>query len=122
MVGAIAGDVVMHEKPVGRGYVSLSPTAEHPWRSGGDDVPVLHAHEFHYSSLDNLPAGTRFAYTMSRGHGIDGGRDGIVYKNLLASYTHLRSSAGCDWPAKFVRFARERRSQHNHWENHSCSR
>jgi cobyrinic acid a,c-diamide synthase len=121
MVGAIAGDVVMHERPVGRGYVALSPTAEHPWRRDGDAVPLLHAHEFHYSSLDNLPAATRFAYAMSRGHGIDGQRDGIVYKNLLASYTHLRSSAGCDWPAKFVRFARNCRAASLPKENAACS-
>ncbi len=121
MVGAIAGDVVMHERPVGRGYVALSPTAEHPWRRDGDEVPLLHAHEFHYSSLDNLPATTRYAYTMSRGHGIDGKRDGIVYKNLLASYTHLRSSAGCDWPAKFVRFARSCLAASRPKENAACS-
>ncbi|MGE5468368.1 MAG: cobyrinate a,c-diamide synthase [Ignavibacteria bacterium] len=105
MVGAIAGDVVMHKKPVGRGYVTLKPTAEHPWRAA-DAVGDLRAHEFHYSSIENLPADTRFAYEMTRGHGVDGTHDGIVYKNLLASYSHLRASAGCEWPAKFVRFVR----------------
>jgi cobyrinic acid a,c-diamide synthase len=107
MVGAIAGDVVMHKKPVGRGYVRLRPTAEHPWRGAepGGEIP---AHEFHYSSIEHLPPGTRYAYEMSRGHGVDGRHDGIVYKNLLASYSHLRATAGCEWPAKFVRFVRER--------------
>jgi cobyrinic acid a,c-diamide synthase len=107
MVGAIAGDVVMHKKPVGRGYVTLMPTAEHPWRAA-DAVGDLRAHEFHYSSIENLPADTRYAYEMTRGHGVDGHRDGIVYKNLLASYSHLRATAGCEWPAKFVRFVRAR--------------
>jgi cobyrinic acid a,c-diamide synthase len=121
MVGAIAADVVMHAKPVGRGYVTLSPTADHPWRAAGETVPVLKAHEFHYSDLENLPDSTRYAYSMSRGHGIDGQRDGIVYKNLLASYTHLRSSAGCDWPAKFVHFARACQTNQNK-EFATCSR
>jgi cobyrinic acid a,c-diamide synthase len=111
MVGAIAGDVVMHPKPVGRGYVMLEPTAEHPWRGPDAEVPLLKAHEFHYSSIEHLPATTRYAYAMKRGHGIDGQRDGIVYKNLLASYTHLRATAGCDWPAKFVRHVRACRQQ-----------
>jgi cobyrinic acid a,c-diamide synthase len=111
MVGAIAGDVVMHPKPVGRGYVMLEPTADHPWRTAGEPVPALRAHEFHYSSLEHLPADTRYAYTMTRGHGIDGQRDGLVYKNLLASYTHLRATAGCDWPAKFVRHIRAAKKQ-----------
>jgi cobyrinic acid a,c-diamide synthase len=33
-------------------------------------------------------------------------RDGIVVKNLLASYTHLRAAGHCDWPARFVGFVR----------------
>ena len=120
MVGAIAGDVVMHEKPVGRGYVVLEPTAEHPWRAPAQTVPTLRAHEFHYSSVENLPAATRYAYAMKRGHGVDGTHDGIVYKNLLASYTHLRATAGCDWPAKFVRHVRAVGQQKSR-ENQRCS-
>jgi cobyrinic acid a,c-diamide synthase len=103
MVGSIAGDISMHAKPVGRGYVILTPGANHPWQSGHADEPQpVHAHEFHYSSLDGLPADTIYAYSMQRGHGIDGQHDGIVQGNLLASYTHLRTSAGCNWPARFV--------------------
>ena len=42
--------------------------------------------------------------------GIEAGeRDGIVVRNLLASYTHLRATGNCDWPARFVEFARSRR-------------
>ena len=33
MVGAIPGDVVMHERPVGRGYVRLAETDAFPWPS-----------------------------------------------------------------------------------------
>jgi cobyrinic acid a,c-diamide synthase len=54
---------------------------------------------------------------MKRGHGIDGSHDGIVYKNLLASYTHLRATSGCDWPAKFVRQVRASQSR----ESQRCS-
>ena len=111
MAGVIPGDVAMHERPVGRGYVILQPTAEHPWREPGTEVPTLHAHEFHYSAISGLPAGTRYAYAMRRGHGIDGERDGIVHRNLLASYTHLRATAGCDWPEKFVRFVRRKKAE-----------
>jgi cobyrinic acid a,c-diamide synthase len=118
MVGAIAGDIVMQDKPVGRGYVRLQPTSAHPWHDGVA-APLINAHEFHYSDIRNLPDNTVFAYDMKRGHGIDGARDGIVYKNLLASYSHLRDTAGCDWPARFVRFVSQ--AQH-HQEPKRCSR
>jgi len=112
MAGAIPGTVLMHEKPVGRGYVVIEPTDLHPWcrppcrPAGADFSQSLHAHEFHYSEIRGLPADTRFAYTVRRGHGTDGQHDGIVRHNLLASYTHLRSTAGCDWPSRFIQFAR----------------
>ena len=106
MAGAIAGDVVMHDKPVGRGYVRLAPTEAHPWVSAGEHPGDLPAHEFHYSSLENLDPATVFAYEVKRGFGVDGARDGIVYRNLLASYTHLRSAGNCAWATRFVAFAR----------------
>jgi cobyrinic acid a,c-diamide synthase len=118
MVGAIAGDIVMQDKPVGRGYVKLQPTAAHPWHGAGE-APVINAHEFHYSDIRNLPAGTRFAYDMKRGHGVDGSHDGIVHKNLLASYTHLRNAGDCSWPARFAAFVRQTMHQK---ESHRCSR
>jgi cobyrinic acid a,c-diamide synthase len=108
MVGAIAGDVVMHERPVGRGYVKLTPTEAHPW--GGRDAlhAEIPAHEFHYSSIDGLTPDTRFAYRVARGFGTDGTSDGIVVNNLLANYAHLRSAGSYDWAARFVGFVRGR--------------
>jgi cobyrinic acid a,c-diamide synthase len=107
MAGVIAADVVMHEKPVGRGYVRLAPTAAHPWVPEGSHPDEIPAHEFHYSSLENIDPATRFAYEVKRGHGADGAHDGIVIRNLLASYTHLRSAGNCNWAARFVGFARQ---------------
>jgi cobyrinic acid a,c-diamide synthase len=56
--------------------------------------------------VQNLAPGLEFAYAVERGYGIDGRHDGIVYKNLLASYAHLRDVAGQRWAARFVQFAR----------------
>ncbi len=107
MVGALPVDVVMHERPVGRGYVELLSTADAPWPGSADAAAqTLRGHEFHYSSLENLPADLKFAYRVQRGHGVDGRRDGIVHRNVLASYSHLRSGAGTDWAARFVGFVR----------------
>jgi len=101
MVGVVPGDVLMHEKPVGRGYVRLKETANFPWPSDTPPSTVM-AHEFHYSSLENLPKNLHYAYEVERGYGIDGQHDGLVYKNLLAAYTHLRSLQGYNWSARFV--------------------
>ena len=105
MVGIIPGDAVMHAKPQGRGYVKLQETADMPW-PGGDAQAVINAHEFHYSCLENLTAQGRFAYRMRRGTGIDGQYDGWIYRNLLASYTHMRDTAQCHWARRFVAFIR----------------
>jgi cobyrinic acid a,c-diamide synthase len=116
MVGVIPGDIRMHPKPVGRGYVILEANESHPWRSAqghgsaaatGSGTALLHAHEFHYSGITELPGDTRYAYAVRRGYGIDGHRDGVLLHRLLASYTHLRATSGCDWPAKFVQHVRD---------------
>lgn len=112
MVGALPVDVRMNERPVGRGYVQLKTTDNFPWPPSADnDTPAAHVnlrgHEFHYSSLENLADDLKFAYTVTRGHGIDGSHDGMVYHNVLASYAHLRSGAGSDWANQFVTFVRD---------------
>lgn len=107
MVGALPVDVVMHARPVGRGYVHLRETGDGPWASApAGDAGLLRAHEFHYSSVENLPADARFAYTVERGHGIDGRHDGLVHRNLLASYAHLRDVGANRWARRFVAFVR----------------
>jgi cobyrinic acid a,c-diamide synthase len=112
MAGALAADVVMHARPVGRGYVHLRETDACPWPSRA--AGTIRAHEFHHSTLINVDPALRYAYRVERGHGIDGERDGIVYRNTLASYAHLRSVAGNDWPARFVAFARAVRDRQHH--------
>ena len=107
MVGAIPADILMHERPVGRGYVHLRETGCGLWPRPPTEQPALiHAHEFHYSSVENLAPDAQFAYGVERGHGIDGRHDGIVHKNLLASYSHLRDVAGNHWTQRFVEFVR----------------
>jgi cobyrinic acid a,c-diamide synthase len=109
MAGALPADVLMHERPVGRGYVEMETTGDAPWPARGAAPQGLHGHEFHYSSLENLAPEQKFAYRVIRGHGVDGRHDGIVHRNVLASYAHLRSGAGSDWTAQFIAFVRSHR-------------
>ncbi|HLP99340.1 MAG TPA: cobyrinate a,c-diamide synthase [Sideroxyarcus sp.] len=111
MVGAIPGDVTMHAKPIGRGYVHLQEDEAHPWPRPATPAKQIKAHEFHYSSLENLPPDSRFAYHVARGHGITGERDGLMVHNLLASYTHLRTIGSCYWATRFVAFVRRCKEQ-----------
>ena len=115
MAGAIPGDVVMHKAPQGRGYVRLKETGGNPWPAlgvgGGGPGTVIPAHEFHYSSLENLEGDPIFAYEVLRGTGIDGRHDGLVIGNLLASYAHLRHVEGNRWAQRFVAFVRRCRDQ-----------
>lgn len=106
MVGAIPAETEMNAKPVGRGYIELEATADHPWWPAGTR---LRGHEFHYSSLTGLPDDHKFAWAMRRGHGIDGRHDGFRQANLLAGYAHLRSIPGqplSNWAVAFLAFAR----------------
>jgi cobyrinic acid a,c-diamide synthase len=112
MVGAIPGDTVMHERPQGRGYVRLAPTAAHPWAASAAPAGEIRAHEFHYSSLEQLESPTPYAFEVRRGTGIDGSHDGYFRDNLLACYTHQRTTRSNRWTEQFLRFVADRRSRH----------
>ena len=110
MVGVIAADTVMHERPQGRGYVKLHETGKSPWPRATGSVVEIRAHEFHYSTLENVAGDLEYAYDVTRGTGIDGRHDGIVYRNVLACYTHMRDVGGNHWTARFVEFIRRHRA------------
>ncbi|MCK5813248.1 MAG: hydrogenobyrinic acid a,c-diamide synthase (glutamine-hydrolyzing) [Cocleimonas sp.] len=103
MVGVIPAETTMHEKPQGRGYVKLEETEDMLW-AGQSTCSLIQAHEFHYSKLNNLKKKGKFAFRVLRGTGITGDEDGWVYKNLLASYTHMRDTNRYHWAKRFVDF------------------
>ncbi len=105
MVGALPCEVEMTAKPQGHGYVVAEVESENPFFSPGT---VLRGHEFHNSRLisvsaENLPMTT---YHLSRGKRLGNNRDGIIYHNVLASYTHLHVGGAPDWASGLVRKAR----------------
>jgi cobyrinic acid a,c-diamide synthase len=99
----------MKAYPQGRGYVFMRETGEGLWPlldSSGKPT-TFYAHEFHYSKAINLPSDLKFAYQVLRGHGLDGNHDGIIYKNTLACYVHLRDVENNRWAQRFVEFVRK---------------
>ncbi len=101
MVGALSCDVVIRHKPKGHGYMTLEPTGLNPWLSAGAGI---RAHEFHYGEVVNN-AHTQYAFRVTRGAGIDGKHDGIVYKNVTAGFAHLHALGTPLWARDFVNFA-----------------
>lgn len=110
MVGVIPGDIIMHERPQGRGYVRLGETPRLPWPDTQPQVEFS-AHEFHYSSLENITEPLSFGLDVRRGTGIDGKHDGIVINNLVASYCHIRDTRQHRWARRFVDFVRLHRQR-----------
>lgn len=101
MVGVIPSEINLSERPEGHGYVVAKVIDENPLFPVG---LTIRGHEFHHSSLlpiDDL----QFAYQIRRGKGITGQKDGIVYKNLFASYVHLHALGTPEWAKSFVTLA-----------------
>ncbi len=121
MVGVIPADAIMHQNPQGRGYTRLRETGNGPWPLAAENGPgdkaggqgnskagaETPAHEFHYASLENISDELVYAYEVLRGAGIDGRHDGIVHKNLLAGFAHLRDTEANRWTRRFVGFVRQ---------------
>lgn len=103
MCGALPYDVLMEEQPCGHGYEVVEVTGENPFFPVGS---VIKGHEFHHSRLVNVDTGLHYAFKVIRGCGIDGRRDGLVYKNVLASYNHLHALSVPAWAKAIVEKAK----------------
>ncbi|MDH4130160.1 MAG: hydrogenobyrinic acid a,c-diamide synthase (glutamine-hydrolyzing) [Spirochaetota bacterium] len=100
MVGGIPCSIEQTDKPKGLGYVTLF--------SNGSFMPKgkINAHEFHYSKVVSLKE-VNYICSVERGFGIDGKHDGLIYKNVIASYAHLHSNACPKWAESFIRFIKK---------------
>jgi cobyrinic acid a,c-diamide synthase len=66
----------------------------------------LKGHEFHYSKAVLHPSDdTRTVFEVLRGEGIDGQKDGLCRKNLLATYTHIHAGGNPEWARCLLRVA-----------------
>lgn len=101
MVGIIPAEVELSARPQGHGYVKAEVVEKNPYFPVG---LTLRGHEFHHSKLSKSD-GVKFAYRIRQGHGIDGEVDGIIYKNVLAAYTHLHALSIPEWAESFVSLA-----------------
>jgi len=108
MVGIIPAEVELSPRPQGHGYVIAEVVEENPLFPVG---LVMRGHEFHHSKLHETGK-LNYTYRLKRGHGINGTSDGVTYKNVFASYTHLHASGAPQWAEAFVTLvSREQRSK-----------
>jgi cobyrinic acid a,c-diamide synthase len=95
MVGALPIKFVMEKKPQGHGYTVIEVDSENPYFSEGE---VIKGHEFHYSRpIIDYSDDMKTVFSVKRGHGLDGKRDGLCRKNLFATYTHIHSAGYSRW-------------------------
>lgn len=103
LAGVLPFDISYDRRPVGCGYMELSSSVDSPWFAAGERV---RAHEFHYSKPSG-PDGPlpEFQFEVGRGAGITGSEDGVLYRNLFASYAHLHAAGNPEWAGRFVALA-----------------
>ena len=100
MAGVFPIRIELGAKPEGLGYVEAAVDHPNPFFSQGK---TLRGHEFHYSrAVAADGAELTFALRLARGEGILAGLDGLVYKNTLATYTHVHALGVPEWAPNFV--------------------
>ena len=106
MAGIFPVVIEVSKKPKGHGYTVLEVEKANPFFG---TEQVLHGHEFHYSYVSRMTEkdGVYFAFKMTRGEGIMNGKDGLCFKNVLATYTHLHALGAKEWVNGLINAAAE---------------
>jgi len=103
MVGIFPVVFNVDEKPWGHGYTILKSDAPNPFFKSGS---VIRGHEFHYSKVEDWKEDQiSLAFKVERGFGFNGKRDGLCYKNVLSTYTHIHALGEKRWASALVKKA-----------------
>jgi cobyrinic acid a,c-diamide synthase len=108
MVGFLSISFGMEKRPQGHGYTVLHVEEENPFYPRGTEIM---GHEFHYSRiLSRKEDAGHLAFRVKRGIGMDGKRDGLCRKNVLATFTHVHALGTREWAEGIVGKARRFRA------------
>lgn len=102
LCGVFPLDLGVSKKPQGHGYCEVEVDASNPFFTEGTK---LKGHEFHYSFFSPGEKNPPTAFRVKRGTGCFDQRDGLIYKNVLASYLHLHSTGSPMWAEGMIRAA-----------------
>lgn len=92
----------LDKKPQAHGYTIIEVREDNPFFKKGTE---LKGHEFHYSKVTDIGSGAEMAFDVKRGKGITDKTDGITYKNVLATYTHLHAIGSPEWADGIIKSA-----------------
>jgi cobyrinic acid a,c-diamide synthase len=91
------------KRPQGHGYTVVDVVNQNPYFNVGTEI---RGHEFHYSSVLKWDGNERdLAFLMKKGKGFKDRMDGLCYKNVFATYTHLHALGSPFWAEAMVRCA-----------------
>jgi len=103
MVGIFPVSYSFSKKPKGHGYTIVSVVRENPYFKIGTEIK---GHEFHYSSVLKWRGDdSDLAFSIKRGTGFINKKDGVCYKNVLATYIHIHALGTPSWAKSVVRNA-----------------
>jgi cobyrinic acid a,c-diamide synthase len=103
MVGVLPLTFDFYSRPQGHGYTVVTVENENPFYEVGAEI---RGHEFHYSRVLHWSGDEKdLVFRMQRGVGITKDKDGICYKNVLATYTHIHALGTLHWARALVRNA-----------------
>ena len=97
-------NIKMYDKPQGHGYYRAVVDSENPFFKVGTQ---LNGHEFHYSAIYDFDENINSAFSVIRGNGCFNKRDGLVYKNVFATYLHLHALASPEWANGMIERAKK---------------
>ncbi|MCL5991596.1 MAG: hydrogenobyrinic acid a,c-diamide synthase (glutamine-hydrolyzing) [Bacteroidetes bacterium] len=121
MAGVFPIKIKMEKEPQGHGYMIVNVDSQNPFFDIGTEIK---GHEFHYShvftqlptlntqhptlntqhpTLNTQHPNMQTCLTVHRGKGTIDGRDGLIYKNVFASYLHIHSLGCPQWVDGIIR-------------------
>jgi cobyrinic acid a,c-diamide synthase len=93
----------LSKRPQGHGYTIMRVDQKNTYFPIGME---LRGHEFRYSTIKEWCGSDRdMAFSTVRGTGFQNSRDGLNFKNVLASYTHIHALGTPSWAPALVRSA-----------------
>ena len=104
MVGLLPVVFGFSKRPQGHGYTICKVEGENPYFPVGASI---RGHEFHYSKVLSWKGESKdLVFSVSRGQGVFRLRDGICYRNTLATYVHIHALGTPGWAVALVRTSR----------------